>query len=840
MAYLHDKGKEYAYDAKRLDEKHFPPVRLMFTGDILGNMSILYDALGKGENDYDFSDIFHDASLQLKKADFATGNIEGPLYVPPYTGCPDFNSPKKLAADACEAGISFFSTANNHTFDYGEEGLISTLDALDSINCLHTGTYRSKEERDLTHGVSVINVKNLRIAFLNYTYGINFKPITDEQKNLINIFNLDFDSSLRIPDSEKLESDMAYARSLTTDLIVVLMHWGCEDQNEPNDYQRKLAELLISSGANIVVGNHPHVLQPYEQIMVKGYDESIRTGLVFYSLGNFISNQEDFEERVTVIPEVILERNDKTGKVHIADVGYIPYYMYFYHNEPFGDKSAPWGHQRKLLNIHDYIKRYENGERNEIIDESLYYQLKRAIRHCHRVLGGDGDMMLRTKEKNCGNKTVFVKCEVNLYKDPEKIILGPQVKKGTQLTIIDESASLNPDKTVRLYKVTDGTNTGYIRPWYVEETENESGENEYLKIHNQREDILWGGDAGSLDYHPREKLNSERNKNIKAILINSNIKASEIEQYINLAKESNINAFVITLCDYITAGYQSEIMKRYSSLMYKKALNSRQEFTDMVKAIKRAGFYCIGRIALFWDDELCKEHPEWAITDNNGQLIKIEGGYWASPYNRSVWEYKVGLAIEAVEWFGIDEIQYDYVRFPVGIRKLVSENRINLRNEYGESRSQAIQRFLMYAADNLHEEVAFVAANVFGETAEDYVTAYGQYWPAISNVVDVISGMPYCDHYNVEGDWIPWEHPYETLNVFAKKAVMRQSECPTPAYDRTWIQCYDSIHIPKVEYGPKNVRAEIEGLIDGGMQGGFMAFNIAIEKYKDLINSGVL
>ena len=113
----------------------------------------------------------------------------------------------------------------------------------------------------------------------------------------------------------------------------------------------------------------------------------------------------------------------------------------------------------------------------------------------------------------------------------------------------------------------------------------------------------------------------------------------------------------------------------------------------------------------------------------------------------AVWEYKVELAKEAVALFGFNEIQFDYVRFPDGTYDYEEDGNIDYRNEYDETKAQAIQRFLMYACDELHDCGVYVSADVFGETSGSYVTAYGQYWPAISNVVDVISGMPYPDHF---------------------------------------------------------------------------------------------
>ena len=181
---------------------------------------------------------------------------------------------------------------------------------------------------------------------------------------------------------------------------------------------------------------------------------------------------------------------------------------------------------------------------------------------------------------------------------------------------------------------------------------------------------------------------------------------------------------------------------------------------------------------------------------------------------------------------GFDEIQFDYVRFPDNTDQYEASGDIDFRNEYGETKAQAIQRFLMYATDILHEYGVYVGADVFGETSRNYVTAYGQYWPAISNVVDVISGMPYPDHFARNGTYRPWEHPYETLLDWAESAAKRQAETPTPAVDRTWIQAYSAIQPPYNEYGVQEIGDQIRALREEGLSGGFMAWNASCSLTK--------
>jgi len=214
------------------------------------------------------------------------------------------------------------------------------------------------------------------------------------------------------------------------------------------------------------------------------------------------------------------------------------------------------------------------------------------------------------------------------------------------------------------------------------------------------------------------------------------------------------------------------------------------------------------------------------------------GGYWPSAYDRDVWYYKVKLALEAAEEFGFNEINFDYVRFPD--RLLSVESSLDMKNIYDEDKTEAIQRFLTYAKDELHKINVYLSADVFGEaTNGSYTTAYGQYWPAISNVVDVISGMPYPDHFSkgYYGIAKPWNNPYQLMYSWASEAYKRQQETTSPAIVRTWIQAYDVLSYVDsngINYNADELKQEINGLYDANITGGYITWNSAsnLAKYR--------
>lgn len=251
---------------------------LAATGDIMIHSPQIISAYRKNEGRYDFYENYFYVEPHFKKADFVVGNLETTLAGKEfggYSGYPLFNSPPELAAVLKKSGFDLLSTANNHTLDRGPAGVINTINHIEEAGLDFVGTARNKKEREKVY---LLSRNGIKTAFLAYTYGTNGLPVPSGKEYLINLI-----------DEQLISEDIFRAKNTyTADIVVVCMHWGNEYQRAPSDRQRELAEMLIDSGADIIIGNHPHVIQPAEVMETeKG------SGLVFYSLGNFISNQRD-------------------------------------------------------------------------------------------------------------------------------------------------------------------------------------------------------------------------------------------------------------------------------------------------------------------------------------------------------------------------------------------------------------------------------------------------------------------------------------------------------------------------------------------------------------------
>ena len=426
--------------------------------------------------------------------------------------------------------------------------------------------------------------------------------------------------------------------------------------------------------------------------------------------------------------------------------------------------------------------------------------------------------------------------------DETGAVPGCAVEKGMALTVTGFDG-LDADGAVLRWRVSCDRGEGYIAADNVRMTEEEAlvqYDETLYQLHASRGDSWGGGDAAGLDYYPVEKgpiPGNDMPDEVRALYLNGSA-VQYADSYVQAAEGSGVNAFVVDIVDGTAVSYASPAMQQYSPSAYAAAMDTMEGFRANVQKLKDAGYYLVGRITVFNDAHLAADHPEQVICDLKGTPLQISHMYWPSAYDRTVWRYKVDLALEAAA-LGFNEIQFDYIRFPDGAYSYEKAGTIDYRNTYGESKAQAVQRFLLYAAERLHSAGYYLSGDVFGECANPYVTACGQYWPAISAAVDAISGMPYPDHYSAQGDYKPWEHPYDTVHMFGAAAAQRQAETASPAAVRTWIQAYNALWEPYNTYGEAEVAAEVKALRDTGCTGGFMTWNGGsdINKYRSIIGA---
>ena len=264
---------------------------------------------------------------------------------------PAFNSPYEVGDAMIDTGFNLVSLATNHTLDRGEKAIINSRNYWDKQkNTLAVGSYQSQEDREK---IRIKEKNGIKYTMLNYTYGTNGIKIPNGKDYLVNIWpvtgsNPDNDTEYQ-QYKETVKKDIEKVRD-KVDLLIVAMHWGVEYEKEANSYQRDAAKYLESLGVNLIIGTHPHVIQPVDYI---------NNTLVIYSLGNFLSAHEvvNMDNRVGLMSEVEIEKNNKTNKINIKDVNNELLYTDYTTNHT-NIKIIPFSN-KEIININDYKNIYE-------------------------------------------------------------------------------------------------------------------------------------------------------------------------------------------------------------------------------------------------------------------------------------------------------------------------------------------------------------------------------------------------------------------------------------------------------------------------------------------------
>ena len=357
---------------------------LAVCGDAMSHMPQTRDAYDSQAGAYDYKPMIRFAKPWIEQADYAVVNLETTFAGgPDYSGFPAFNTPDALGDALKDAGFDLVSTANNHCLDRGYDGMVRTLDVLDNLGLAHVGTYRSAEERAAQNGVHVADVGGIKVAFLSYTYGTNGIPLSKSHPDTVNILHTDYMSEAQVLDTARIADDLAAAEALSPDLIAVIVHWGVEYQTTQNEHQEEIADFLFDHGADVILGSHPHVLQPMETRTLTDRDGTTHTGFVCWSLGNFISSQNDEYTDTTVVLNLELTKNPNTGVTDVTKVGYVPLYMLDREQEVDGERFT-------LLDAHRGIEEYASGD-SSYISASTEKKLQKCVSDCHKILGAEYD-----------------------------------------------------------------------------------------------------------------------------------------------------------------------------------------------------------------------------------------------------------------------------------------------------------------------------------------------------------------------------------------------------------------------------------------------------------------
>lgn len=359
--------QDSSVESETVEEK-VEPINFTMTaiGDTLCHNTQYWDAYNSSTKQYDFSYVYDDIKDYTSSADITIGSLETTFAGEDrgYSNYPVFNSPDSLATALKDIGVDVISLAGNHALDYGYSGICRTIDVLDNVGISHLGTYKSAEDQDK---ILIKDVKGVKIAFINYTYGTNGIPVPSDKPYCLNLI-----------DKDLVYKQIKQAKEQNVDMIVACMHWGTEYKTSANDEQKELADFLFKSGVDIILGNHPHVLEPMEKKTITLDDGSTKDVFVVYALGNFTADQRAEITRDSAILNLDITK-DSDGKILINKVSYVPIYMY--------KNSAAKVHKFKILDIEKSIANYDSGDTS--IGSSVYSNLKVQLQKIRDILGDE-------------------------------------------------------------------------------------------------------------------------------------------------------------------------------------------------------------------------------------------------------------------------------------------------------------------------------------------------------------------------------------------------------------------------------------------------------------------
>lgn len=338
----------------RVNAQDTTHVSLLFIGDVMQHISQINAAYNPVTKQYEYDECFQFVKPYFESVDFAVANLELTLAGKPFTGYPQFSAPDALAVTLKNAGMDVLVTANNHSVDRYKKGIERTIGVLDSLQILHTGTFRDTSERNATYPL-ILTKGNLKIALLNYTYGTNGIPVP--KPNVVNLI-----------DTALIRKDIVHTHKLNPDFIIVFTHWGNEYQQLPSKEQKMLTEFIFKQGASIVIGSHPHVLQPME--WRKDKDQ-----LVVYSLGNFVSAQRDRYKNGGAMVRLDFSKvsNLNSSQAKLDSAGYILEWVY---------KTADANRDFYILPI----PTFENDTTNFIKDDMSKLNFKTFIEDSRKLM----------------------------------------------------------------------------------------------------------------------------------------------------------------------------------------------------------------------------------------------------------------------------------------------------------------------------------------------------------------------------------------------------------------------------------------------------------------------
>lgn len=285
-----------------------------------GDLNISDKVVQSGGANLDYTDMIADVLPILADADLTTINFEGNFVGPPY-GSATSSAPLQLLQALKKSGVDMIQMANSRAINNGISGLDTTLKSIRASGIEPLGAYSTNAEAEKHGGYTIWNARGVRVAVVAFTKGMDNMALPTGSEKCVNLLYNDYSSRYVDVNTEGITDILSRVEKEKPDVTIVLLHWGSEFNDTRSTSQNKIRDLLLENGVDVIIGTHPHYVQPIE------FDEKAGT-LIAYSLGDFVSDAERMGTEYGIILNVEITKDNATGETAVTGYEYIPTYSY--------------------------------------------------------------------------------------------------------------------------------------------------------------------------------------------------------------------------------------------------------------------------------------------------------------------------------------------------------------------------------------------------------------------------------------------------------------------------------------------------------------------------------
>ena len=333
-----------------------------------GDLNINDATVAAGGAGYVYTDTFMDIAHLLADADIASVNFEGNLAGEPYGS--SFSAPQTMATALQKAGIDLVQMANSYSINRGISGLASSIDAIRAAGMEPLGVYATNEAFKQSKGYTIRTVEGIKIAFVAFTKGMDGMALPPGSENCVNVLYSDYDSVYQTVDKEKITGILNAVNKEKPDITIALLHWGSEFNNTISESQNKIVELMQANGVDAIIGTHSHYVQKMTFDEEKGL-------FVAYSLGDFFSDAQRAGSEYSVVLDLEITKDNRTGKAKITGYSYTPIFTINEEGKPL-----------RIVRIQEAMAAYESGYFQKVSRET-YDKMTYALTRIEARIAGE-------------------------------------------------------------------------------------------------------------------------------------------------------------------------------------------------------------------------------------------------------------------------------------------------------------------------------------------------------------------------------------------------------------------------------------------------------------------